>query len=150
MHVRHFIPALVICVSLTGCGGGSSEPEAGDSPPPSPEEIVYHDCLKKQGVEIVYTDNGTPRVNKDKPWNEEAHGTCAPLLPPPVRVAISPERLAAARKVSACLRAEGVTWYPDPDLVTGEVNDTMGGTQEQWSNFKVKHIDALMKCRKDR
>ncbi|WP_326588588.1 hypothetical protein [Streptomyces sp. NBC_01294] len=143
-------PMLLLCLSLTGCGGGDGEPESSDSPPPTAEEIAYHDCLKRRGVAIVHTDYGAPRVDKSKPWNEEAHAACRPLLPPPPKARpAGPARLAAAREESACLRAEGVAWYPDPDPVTAEVDGTEG-TPEQWSALKRDHVEALKKCRKER
>ncbi|MER6198189.1 hypothetical protein ABT234_12590 [Streptomyces sp. NPDC001586] len=150
MHARYFAPLLLICISLTGCGGGDNEPEASDSPPPTAEEIAYYDCLKKQGVAIVHTDYGAPREDKSKPWNEEAHKACEPMLPPRAKPQpAAPEQIAAALKESACLRAEGVSWYPDPDPVTGEIDQTKG-TPEQWSALKRDHVDALKKCRTER
>lgn len=150
MHARHLAPLLLLCISLTGCGGGDKEPVESDSPPPTAEEIAYHDCLKKQGVAIVYTDYGAPRVDKSKPWNDEAHRVCAPMLPPPPKPQpAEPARVAAAQKESACLRAEGVSWYPDPDPVTGQIDDRKG-TPEQWSALKRDHLDALKKCRPEK
>ncbi|MFG2994047.1 hypothetical protein ACGFZK_32935 [Streptomyces sp. NPDC048257] len=147
MRARHFAPLLLICISLTACGGGEKEPKASDSPPPTAEEIAYHDCLKKQGVAIVYTDYGAPRVDKTKPWNEAAHKACESMLPPrPKPDPVAPEQLAAAQKEAACLRAEGVSWYPDPDPVTAEIDQTKG-TPEQWSALKRDHVEALKKCR---
>ncbi|MFD7262524.1 hypothetical protein [Streptomyces sp. NPDC059874] len=73
MRARHFAPLLLICISLTGCGG-DGEPKASD-----------------------------------------------------------------------CMRAEGVSWYPDPDPVTGEFTDR-GLTPEQRASLKRNHADALRKC----
>ncbi|MFC9296097.1 hypothetical protein ACFTWH_12125 [Streptomyces sp. NPDC057011] len=150
MHIRKFAPLLLLCISLTGCGGGDNEPKASDSPPPTAEEIAYYDCLKKNGVEIVFTDYGAPRENKEKPWNEEAHKACESLTPPPPKpVPASPARLAAAKKESECMRREGVSWYPDPDPVTGEIDQTKN-TTEQWASVKRDHVDALKKCQPGR
>lgn len=127
MRARHLTSLLLLCISLTGCAGDGKEPVASDSPPPTAEEIAYYDCLKKQGVAIVYTDYGAPREDKSKPWNDEAHKTCAPMLPPPPEPRpAAPAQLAAARKESACLRAEGISWYPDPDPVTAQIDDRKG------------------------
>ncbi|MFD9723968.1 hypothetical protein [Streptomyces sp. NPDC059072] len=103
---------------------------------------------------ITHTDYGAPRVDKDKPQPPEkeaaAQKACESKLPPPPKPQqASPERLAAARKESSCLRAEGIAWYPDPDPVTAEIDDTKG-TPEQWSALKREHVDALRKCRGDR
>ncbi|MCY0945233.1 hypothetical protein [Streptomyces antarcticus] len=149
MRARHFAPLLLVCIALAGCGG-DKEPLASDSPPPTAAEIAYYDCLKKEGVAVVYTDYGAPREDKSKPWNEAAHKACASLIPPPPPpVQAGPGELAAARKESACLRAEGITWYPDPNPVTGDV-DGSGATAEQWATLKQLHIEALRKCRPDR
>ncbi|MFJ7587103.1 hypothetical protein ACIQZO_06840 [Streptomyces sp. NPDC097617] len=150
MHARYLTGLFILCISLTGCGGGDGEPVASDSPPPTAEEIAYHDCLKKQGQAIVYTDYGAPRVDKSKPWNAEAHKACESLLPPPAKPQpATPAQVAAARKESACLRAEGVSWYPDPDPVTAQI-DERKGTPEQWTALKRDHVDALKKCRPER
>ncbi len=133
-------------MALTGCGG-DKEPRASGSPPPTEAEIAYYACLQKEGVAVVHTDSGAPREDKSKPRNEAAHTACAALVPPPPPpVRAGPDELAAARKESACLRAEGVTWYPDPDPVTAEI-DAAGATAEQWATLKQRHVEALRKCR---
>lgn len=149
MRARQFAPLLLLCVSLTGCGG-AGEPEGRNSPPPTAADIAYHDCLEKQGVAIVHTEYGAPRIDKTKPWNAAAVQACESMLPPPPSPEpVGAESLAAARKESACLRAEGVAWYPDPNPVTGEV-EQKDATQEQWADFKVKHVEALRKCKQHR
>lgn len=155
MHARLFAPLLLVCISLTGCGG-VGEPKASDSPPPTAEEIAYYDCLKEQGLPITHTDYGAPRVDKDKPQPPEkeaaAQKACESKLPPPTKPLsqpASPKVLAAAQKEATCLRAEGVTWYPDPDPVTAEIDETKA-TPEQWSALKRDHIEALRKCRPER
>ncbi|MBT2406643.1 MULTISPECIES: hypothetical protein [unclassified Streptomyces] len=97
---------------------------------------------------IVRTDSGMPREDKSKPRNEVAHEACESMLPPRRSPdPASPGQLAAARQQSECLRAEGVSWYPDPDPVTAEVDETEGGTPEQWSSLKRDYVEALRKCR---
>ncbi|MGW0394599.1 hypothetical protein ACWDYJ_27670 [Streptomyces sp. NPDC003042] len=99
---------------------------------------------------IVHTDSGMPREDKSKTWNEEAHKACESQLPPHRKPdPASSEQLAAAQQEAACLRAEGVSWYPDPDPVTAEIDQTKG-TPEQWSSLKRAHADALGKCRRNR
>lgn len=44
------------------------------------------------------------------------------------------------------MRAKGVSWYPDPDPVTAEVQQKDGGTSEQWQELKRDHLDAYRAC----
>ncbi|MFB6615933.1 hypothetical protein ACFCV9_17250 [Streptomyces sp. NPDC056367] len=139
-------------LALTACSGGG-EPKASDSPPPTKEEIAYYDCLKANGVKIRHTDYGAPRVNKDDPASiaklPAAQEACKDKVPPePSPVQADPERVAAARAESACLRENGVSWYPDPNPVTAEIDDR-AVTPEQMAELKTKHVDALEKCRKN-
>lgn len=150
MRARHFVPLLLIGIPLVGCGGGDKEPGAEDSPPPTAAEVAYFDCLKQHGQPVVVRDSGMPAVDKSKPWNEEAHAACASKLPPPPSPEPArPGQLAAMRKESACLRAAGVAWYPDPDPVTGQIDDR-AATTEQWADLKTNHAPALQKCRTPR
>ncbi|WP_162688568.1 MULTISPECIES: hypothetical protein [unclassified Streptomyces] len=147
MRALHFAPLLALSLSITGCGDGKGEPKSEDSPPPSAAEIAYYDCLKQNGQPVVVRDSGMPYEDKTRPWNEAAHEACAakrPARPEPER--IGPERLAALRRESTCLRAEGLAWYPDPDPVTGGIDDR-AATAEQWADLKRNHAAALGKCR---
>ncbi|MFD9518791.1 hypothetical protein [Streptomyces sp. NPDC059979] len=137
---------LAASLALTACSGGG-EPSASDSPPPTAQEIAYYDCLKGQGIKIVYTESGTPRVDKTQGLEKmpEAQKACEDKLPPASKPEpASPEALAAAQKEAACLRAEGVTWYPEPDPVTAQVGNL---TPQQQADLRTKHIDAVAKCR---
>ncbi|MFG2880468.1 hypothetical protein ACGFYU_36555 [Streptomyces sp. NPDC048337] len=155
MHARHFAPLLLICcLSLISCGGGNEEPKASDSPPPTAAEIAYYDCLKDNGVKLTHTDYGAPRVDKDDPSAKEklpaAQEACKDKVPPaPSAPPADPKRLAAARAESKCLRGQGVPWYPDPDLVTGNI-DEQAITPEQAVELRTKHMDAMRKCRTSR
>lgn len=156
MRLRDFSPLLLVCVALTGCGdeeGRRVNGEATPGPTASPTsslaaaEIPFYACMEQHGLALVRTEDGAPRVaDKDDPRFGEANKACAPLLPsrPPVQAA--PQELAAALKASECMRAQGVDWYPDPDPVTGEVNQATAGTAEQWATLKKDHIDAFRKC----
>uniref|UniRef100_A0AAU2JV68 Secreted protein n=1 Tax=Streptomyces sp. NBC_00049 TaxID=2903617 RepID=A0AAU2JV68_9ACTN len=152
--MRKHVPVIFLAVSLalSACSGGG-EPAASDSPPPTKEEIAYYDCLKGQGVKITHTDYGAPRVDKDDPSSKSisaAQEACKDKIPPPPSPQqADPKTLAAARAESKCLREQGVAWYPDPDPVTGNIDDR-AVTPEQMVELKTQHIDALRKCRKDR
>ncbi|MFD7556000.1 hypothetical protein ACFV9E_15860 [Streptomyces sp. NPDC059835] len=153
--MRKYATALFVAASLalTACSG-EGEPKASDSPPPTKEEIVYYDCLKANGVKIRHTDYGAPRVNKDDPPSLEklpaAQAACEDKAPPPPSpVPADPKILAASRAEARCLRANGVSWYPDPDPTTG--NTAVGAvTSEQAAELRTKHMDAMTKCRAER
>lgn len=96
---------------------------------------------------LAYGDGGAPRVvEKDSPEYPAAQLACQALRPSRSPVQAGPQELAAAQRTSDCMRAEGITWYPDPDPVTGEVKQTAGGTPEQWGSLKRDHMETLLKC----
>ncbi|MFJ5552631.1 hypothetical protein [Streptomyces sp. NPDC093225] len=136
-------------LSLAACTGGN-DPAESDGPPPTAEEIAYYDCLKGQGLEIWHTDSGAPRLDKSQPLDKvaAAEKACFALLPPPPSPQpVPPEEMAAAREETACMRREGVTWYPDPKPVTGEFDDTKL-TREQVHSLKTTYAEQLRKCRR--
>ncbi|WP_371617365.1 hypothetical protein [Streptomyces sp. NBC_00454] len=150
-----YAPALLVALSLalSACSGGG-KPSASDSPPPTREEIAYYDCLRDHGVKLTHTDYGAPRVDKDDQSARAnlpaAQVACEDKVPPrPSPQQADAKTLAAARAQSKCLREQGVSWYPDPDPVTGEIDDR-AVTPEQLSELKTKHTEALGKCRPDR
>lgn len=97
---------------------------------------------------VSYGENGAPHfVEKESPRYPEAQKACLSLLPPaPSPVQASPQELAAAREASACMRARGISWYPDPDPVTGEASQKEGGTSDQWQSLKGEHREAYRTC----
>ncbi|MFD9411101.1 hypothetical protein ACFWBN_29315 [Streptomyces sp. NPDC059989] len=149
--MRKYVPAtaLALALALSACSG-DKEPSASDSPPPGKAEIAYYDCLEDHGVAIVHTDSGALRVDKDKPLDKlpAAQKACEDKAPtPPSPEKADPKLLAAAQKEAACLRAEGVSWYPDPDPVTGRWPDF---SPEQAAELRTKHIEAVRSCRQER
>ncbi|WP_328300240.1 hypothetical protein OG389_22335 [Streptomyces sp. NBC_00435] len=85
---------------------------------------------------------GTPRASDSPPRKEKVPPQTSPGP-------VDPNALAAARAEAACLREQGVSWYPDPDPVTGAFDDR-AITPEQMLELKSKHVDAAEKCRPDR
>lgn len=153
--MRKHVPLVLIAISLalSACSG-SGQPSASDSPPPSREEVAYYDCLADHGVKLTRTDYGAPRVDKDdesaKANMPAAQEACADQAPPrPSPRPADPSVLAAARAESQCLREQGVSWYPDPDPVTGNIDDR-AVTPEQAAELRTEHTAALSKCRTDR
>ncbi|MCY0930429.1 hypothetical protein OTB20_30415 [Streptomyces sp. H27-H1] len=103
--------------------------------------------MQQHGMTISYGENGAPHVvEKESPRYAEAQKACLPLLPAPSPVRAGPQELAAARKASECMRERGISWYPDPNPVTGEVDQKEGGTSEQWQALKRDHRDAYRAC----
>ncbi|MFF4320283.1 hypothetical protein [Streptomyces sp. NPDC001568] len=148
--MRKHLPVVVLALSLalSACSG-EKDPSASASPPPSAAEVAYYDCLKDNGVPVVLLDNGTPRVDKDKPHETlpAAEAACRSKLPAPVSAPpAAPEVLAAAREESQCVRAEGISWYPDPDPVTG-ATDERSAPAEQTDEARKKYLEATRKCR---
>ncbi|MFF3019809.1 hypothetical protein [Streptomyces sp. NPDC057939] len=148
--MRKTLPVVVLALSLalSACSG-EKDPSASASPPPGAAEVAYYDCLKDKGVPVVLLDNGTPRVDKDKPHETlpAAEAACRSKLPAPASAApVTPEVLAAAREESECVRAEGISWYPDPDPVTGTA-DERSAPAEQTDELRKKYLEATRKCR---
>lgn len=109
--------------------------------------MPFYTCMQEHGMTISYGDNGAPHfVEKESPQYPPAQKACLPLLPSPSPVQAGPQELASAREASACMRSKGVSWYPDPDPVTGEVQQKDGGTSEQWQELKRDHLDAYRAC----
>ncbi|MCJ0874071.1 hypothetical protein [Streptomyces sp. AP-93] len=109
--------------------------------------MPFYTCMQQHGMTISYGDNGAPHfVEKESPQFLPAQQACLSLLPPPSPVQAGPQELAAARKSSECMRGRGISWYPDPDPVTGEVQQKDGGTSEQWQALKRDHLDAYRAC----
>ncbi|MFI5827503.1 hypothetical protein ACIA6C_09605 [Streptomyces sp. NPDC051578] len=149
--MRKHVPVIVLtlALALSACSG-EKEPSASDSPPPTKEEVAYYDCLKDHGVEIVRTDSGAPRVDKTMPHDNlpAAEKACEEKIPPRAPAPpVSAEALAAAREEARCLRAEGISWYPDPNPVTGTYDDR-AVTPEQAAELRTKYSDAVGKCRR--
>lgn len=150
-----------MCIALTGCeGGGKVEGKhnataaPGLAAAPSPmsslaaADIPFYKCMEQHGLTLGYGDDGAPHVeDKENPVFGDAQKACAPLEPSRAAVRATPEELAAARLASACMREHGVSWYPDPDPVTGEVlYQEPGGTAEQWQALRRDHRDAIRAC----
>ncbi|MER5205076.1 hypothetical protein [Streptomyces sp. NPDC002825] len=127
------LAALALCAAalITGCsGGGSTEANAGQPSSASTAEQGYYRCLEENGLVLEKRDDGQLRVDKDK--NEpatmkDAQAKCADKLPAPTPTSTSTvpaDFLAKEKELSACIRKNGFSEYPDPDPSTGEVKLT--------------------------
>lgn len=141
-------------LALTACGAGEIQgANTATTPGPtamsafSEAEIPFYACMEQHGLALSRGEDGALHVaDKENPAHAAAEAACAPLLPSRPPVQAGPRELAAARQSSACMREQGIAWYPDPDPVTGEVRQADGGTPEQWLALKKEHRDALRLC----
>ncbi|WP_051845617.1 hypothetical protein [Streptomyces globisporus] len=156
------LPVLVLALGLGGCssdgdGATRSEPSTGASSAPSSatpssgasqgtaDWAAYYDCLGAQGLKLQDTGGGEKRVDKDANKPEAiaaAEKACAAKQPGKGQA--DPAKLEAARKLSACMRKEGVADYPDPDPATGEV--ALDGALGERMKGDPKVIAALKAC----
>ncbi|MFF3086495.1 hypothetical protein ACFVRB_15805 [Streptomyces nojiriensis] len=156
-------PALLSAIFLlSGCAGEdsaspspSSAPSGSVSVSPSasaprsgqakgaadPKQADFFRCLKEKGLPMKETDSGIPIVDSSKadPAKvKEAESACDSRrsVPP-----VTPEQLAEAKKLTACMRANGVADFPDPDPKTAEHDMEKLRLKESPEGFA-----ALQKC----
>lgn len=119
-------PALLsLLFLLAGCSGeGSASPSAPastqDKGAVDPKQAAFFQCLKEQGLPMKDTTSGIPVVDAaaaDPAKVKEAERACDSRrsIPP-----ASTEQLATAKELTACMRANGVPDFPDPDPRTGQ------------------------------
>ncbi|MER5204997.1 hypothetical protein [Streptomyces sp. NPDC002825] len=153
------VPVLILALGLGGCssdgdGATRSEPSTGSSSASaapssgasqgSADWAAYYDCLDAQGLKLQDT-GGEKRVDKDANKPEAiaaAEKACAGKQPGKGQV--DPARLEAAKKLSACMRKEGIADYPDPDPATGEV--ALDGDLGARMKGDPKVVEALKAC----
>jgi hypothetical protein len=121
----------------TGTGAGPGSGSAKHS------ELAYSRCMRAHGI-TAFPDpnaqgeialNGDPGTALDpkSPQFKAANNACKSLLPP--RRTLSPAQQAAARaqalKYSQCMRAHGISDFPDPDSQGGfQIQPKPGGDLE--------------------
>ncbi|MFD9410877.1 hypothetical protein ACFWBN_28170 [Streptomyces sp. NPDC059989] len=157
-------PALLsLPLLLAGCSGGdsgsgsasapaSAQPSALVSGEPSgapsrlpkgtvlPEMAAYFQCLKDKGLPMKDTPSGIPVVDDsaDPDKVKEADRACESLVPV---APVSAEQHAEARDFTACMRANGIAEFPDPDPRTA---------RHDYEHLDLKGsregVDALQAC----
>lgn len=119
---------------VASLGGSSGDDRTDESDRPTFEEglLSFTTCMRENGVEvpdIAVDADGQPRLNPDvigdldtsTPEFSSAVGTCLSFLADaaPVDLSTDPELNAVVqdqlRQFSQCMRAEGVTDFPDPN-----------------------------------
>ncbi|WP_328620629.1 hypothetical protein [Streptomyces sp. NBC_00354] len=137
---------------LAGCSGGDSaspSPSSSTSVPQSgqskgavdPKQADFFRCLKEKGLPMKETDSEIPVVDSakaDPAKVKEAETACESRrsVPP-----VTPEQLAEAKELTACMRANGVANFPDPDPRTAQHDMEKLGLKESPEGWA-----ALQKC----
>lgn len=121
------IAAIAACVLTAGCGGSSPRTTSGSNT--AAKQVAFSRCMRRHGVPD-FPDPGTgggaensiagiaipTTINMQSPAFKTAQANCVKLLPsgPPV----GKQQLTALErqmvKTSQCMRAHGVTGFPDP------------------------------------
>jgi hypothetical protein len=145
-HPLLAIPAITLMLALvaTGCGHDSSGTDSEAS------GLKYSQCMRSQGV-AWYPDplpNGD-MVASEPPGDDHqklkaAEQACRKYNPVNEANPVSAADLAKLRKMSQCMRDQGITNYPDPDT-NGAVNlDKSSGISPDDPSF----TKALAVCKR--
>jgi hypothetical protein len=126
-------------VMASGCGsdgGGGQVASAGDpsasqqtQPAENNDERTrqYVNCLRDQGLDVPDPEPGAIKVrlpDRNEPGVPDALRACQPYAPDAGGGAVDEStELAAAREYAACMRANGMPDFPDPDPDKGAVFD---------------------------
>jgi hypothetical protein len=145
-HSLLAIPAITLALALgvTGCGKGSGGQNSEAS------GLKYSQCMRAQGI-AWYPD---PQANGDMVASEPpgddhqklqaAEQACRKYNPINDANPVSSEDLAKLRKMSQCIRDQGIANYPDPET-NGAVNlNKSSGISPDDPSFKK----ALNVCKK--
>ncbi|HEY9330941.1 MAG TPA: hypothetical protein VIS09_22315 [Streptomyces sp.] len=122
-----FVPLLLSGVLLTACSGGS--PEGGSGGVGATGEkgrgLVFAKCMREHGVKKFPDpgDDGGQMIGKDSgidpksPKFMQAQEACKDLMPQAEKAeGGKPADLAKAREWAKCVRENGVTKFPDPEI----------------------------------
>ena len=109
------------------CGGGSA---GGAGSSPYAKALAYSQCMRSNGVanypdpngqgQILMTANDWKEIDIGSPQFAQAAKACRKLAP---KITISTQQyqqqLSQGLKYAACMRAHGITNYPDPSTAGG-------------------------------
>ena len=131
------VAAACSSAAKTGTGAGPAHGSARQS------ELAFSRCMRAHGISDFPDPsshggialNGGPGsdLNPSSPLYQAANNACKPLLPP--QKALSPAQQAAARAqalaYARCMRAHGISDFPDPNAQGGiALNPKPGGDLE--------------------
>ncbi|HWE59238.1 MAG TPA: hypothetical protein VG228_06040 [Solirubrobacteraceae bacterium] len=115
--------ALACILALAACGG-SSKPKHSSH---QSAFIAFSKCMRTHGITNFPDPSGGgglniagTGINPQSPAFQAAQGTCFKLLPGggPNSHKASEQQIRAATETAQCMRAHGVTGYPDPIIST--------------------------------
>jgi hypothetical protein len=124
---------LALALALAGCGagdGGDATTEVAQSAKAQDEQAVkFAECLREHGVEVADPEEGKGiRITGNLPKAEvdAAMEACREYSPMQEGASLDPEAEERMRKMSQCMRDNGVEEFPDPEpgkgiQVTGTV-----------------------------
>lgn len=131
------VTTLLAVAIMTACSGGTHNPTVSATPSASPSgtggvSVAYSHCMRAHGVPdfpdpdsnggiSVHASSGSGALDPNSPQYQAAQTACASLAPGGGTAADQSKGLANAVKYAACMRAHGVTNFPDPTLVNGQI-----------------------------
>jgi hypothetical protein len=125
---RFALLAGICAVCLAACGSSSKPSKSGGGAPAHGQFLAFSQCMRSHGVaNFPDPPSGggiriTPsmRINPAAPAFQSAQHACKHLLPgggPPTHPSAAEE--ATLVKLAECMRAHGITNFPDPTFVGG-------------------------------
>jgi hypothetical protein len=118
MPPARLLAALAVCATLAACGSASKPSSSGSA---GTQAVKYADCMRADGVPNFPDpgSNGTHALpNPASPAFQAAQKACAKLQPAGLHLhgppAPSGAELRAARTFARCMRAHGLSQFPDP------------------------------------
>lgn len=115
------VAALLAAVVVAACSGGSPNSATPSGGNPNKAALAYASCMRSHGITDFPDPNAqggfsAPNgMNPKTPQYAAANNDCKSLdgsaTPPPY----NPATVAALVKYADCMRAHGVSWFPDPN-----------------------------------
>jgi hypothetical protein len=112
---------LLAAVAAAACSGGSARSATSGSGDPNSAALAFARCMRSHGITDFPDPNAqggfsAPNgMNVKSPQYAAANNACKSLdgsaTPPPY----NPATVAALVKYADCMRAHGLSWFPDPD-----------------------------------
>jgi hypothetical protein len=146
------VAAAGLAVLTAACGGSGGSPIASATtakPATYQQEIAYAQCIRSHGApefpDPVQDQFGswvflsTPGSGVNGPGVPAAENACKKLAPP--QVGLTPQELqvvlAEALKHTSCMRAHGITNFPDPVTDDGGISISLHGLDPNSPQFQA-------------